>query len=406
MYLSSATQSLEMVLDAAVSSTNPQYIISYNDMTATGMTLPQSSTQGNLNGLTPVTVLSAPTASTNRQVYNLTLYNADIREISITIRKDISGTKYEILKSTLSPGDTLQWSRESGWKVLAGTNSGGSTISREYTSDTTWTKPAGLRAAMIICVGGGGGGGSGRLDIAGTFRGGGGGGGGGMCTRLFALADDLPSSAPIVIGTGGAGGAGVTVSGSNGNSGQKGKATLFGGLLFAEGGSGGAAGTITTSGGGSGGISAYSSFSCHLFSLPAANGGGGGSAGSAGSNGMGGQTGCPSGGGGGGITAGNISATASVAGGGIYNNGSLVAGPASGTNGANNVCVYLYHSTTISSTIGIGTGGAGSNATNVNGTNGGYGAGGGGGFGQLNTVGISGAGGNGGNGFCLVLEIY
>ena len=395
-----------MLLDAAVSSTNPQYIISYNDMTATGMTLPQSSTQGNLNGLTPVTVLSAPLASTNRQVYNLTLYNSDNRAVNVTVRKDVSGTKYEIVTSTLSPGDTLQWSRESGWKVLAGTNSGGSTISREYTTNATWTKPAGLKAAMIVCFGAGGGGGSGRLDVAGTTRGGGAGGGGGMLCRMFVLEKDLPASVPVVVGTGGTGGASVTVSGNNGNSGNKGGPTYFGGLVFAEGGGGGTGGTTSSVSGGSGQTSSNASFGCHIFSIAGANGANGSTTGSAGSSGTSGTFAGAAGAGGSGITTLNVGNTISLPGGGVYNNSVAIGGPASGTNGSNNVCLYLYNSTTISSTIGLGTGGAGGNQTFPNGTNAGYGSGGGGGYGQVNTVGTSGSGGNGGNGFCLVLEIY
>lgn len=408
MYLSSTTESLEMVLAGAISVSNPMYIISYNDMTSVGMTLPQSSTQGLLNGITSVQVLAPPLAATNRQVYNLTLYNNDNREVIVTVRKDVSGTKYNIIKSSLAPGATLMWSRESGWKILNGEKEGASTISREYTANATWVKPAALRAAMIVCVGAGGGGGSGRLDIAGTTRGGGGGGGGGAMTRLLLLEKDLPPSVSVVVGIGGTGGAGVTVNPSNGNNGSPGTATYFGNILNASYGGGGIGGSSITVNGGTGGSITNCTYGCSLIALQGssgAQGGGGGNVAAGALNGAGTTAAAPGGAGGGGITIGNVAATANLAGGSVYNNGALVAGPASGTNGTLSAATFLYLSTTIGSTIGIGTSGAGGNQANPNGTNGGYGAGGGGGFGQLGP-GTSGAGGNGGGGICLVLEIY
>lgn len=62
--------------------------------------------------------------------------------------------------------------------------SGGSTaVLREYTSSATWTKPAGLKYAYIVCLGAGGGGGSGRRGAVNTNRCGGD-GAGGLCTIL------------------------------------------------------------------------------------------------------------------------------------------------------------------------------------------------------------------------------
>lgn len=405
MYLSSTTESLEMVLAGAISVSNPVYVISYNDMTSTGMTLPQSSTQGLLNGITSVQVLAPPLAATNRQVYNLTLYNNDNREVIVTVRKDVSGTKYNIIKSSLAPGATLMWSRESGWRVLSGEKEGASTISREYTSDSTWTKPIGLQAAMIVCLGGGGGGGSGRLGLVNTNRGGGSGGGGGSLCQMLLLEKDLPNSVPIIIGAGGNGGAAVTTV-NNGNNGIVGGDTKFGSLLRAIGGGNGLGGTTTTVSNGVGGSLLSCSFVSLIIAINGAAGGNGGTSGSGGGSGTNGSTAAPGGGGGGGITSGNSPFTLNSTGGGLYNNSVLITGPNSGVNGTLSACTFLYKSTTLSSTIGIGTGGAGGNQANPNGTNGGYGAGGGGGFGQLDTVGTSGAGGNGGGGICLVLEIY
>lgn len=118
MYLSATTHSLKIVSDATATTTEPQFVISYNDHTSSGMILPQSSTQGNLNGLTSVTALSAPAASTTRQISHLTLFNADTVSHKLTILKDVSGTGYIILSLTINPNETLEYSRENGFRII------------------------------------------------------------------------------------------------------------------------------------------------------------------------------------------------------------------------------------------------------------------------------------------------
>jgi len=114
-----------------------------------------------------------------------------------------------------------------------------------YTSNGTWTAPAGVTTAWLTGCGPGGGGGGGN---AGTN--GGGGGGGGACVIAEAVTVVPGTSYTVTIGTGGGGGA----SGGNGSAGSA--STAFGALLtLAAGaaggfnGSGGAGGT----GGGTGG---------------------------------------------------------------------------------------------------------------------------------------------------------
>lgn len=406
MYLSATTHTLEIVSDATAATTEPQYQISYNDHTSTGMTLPQSSVQGNLTGATTVTALSAPAASTNRQVSYMTVYNADTATRIITVKKDVSGTEYIVIKASLVAGATLEYSRENGWTIVSQSTQP-SHIITEFIANGTWTKPANLKAAMICCVGAGGGGGGGRRDAAGTTRFGGGGGGGGAIAWSYFPAASLATSYAVTTGTGGTSGAAATVDTTSGGNGGAGGDTSFGTLVIAKGGSGGTGGSASSGNAGGGGTGAASTPSYGPYSFTGATG----SAGqttivTTGTNGFGGATSCPSGCGGSGINSSNTSSSANMAGGGVYNNGVLVAGPATGSNGANNQARSLFYNTSLQGTYGIGTGGSGGNATSVNGGNGGnYGAGGGGGAGILNGT-NSGAGGTGGGGLCLVLEIY
>lgn len=108
--------------------------------------------------------------------------------------------------------------------------SGGLTGVHYYTGSTTWTKPAGLTHAYVLCLGGGGAGGS---CIASTVAGGGGGGSYGWS---YIAAASLSSTETVTIGAGGTPGAAGNHPGGNGGT------TSFGTHISAGGGTGAVAG--------------------------------------------------------------------------------------------------------------------------------------------------------------------
>lgn len=406
MYLSS-TDKLEIVLGSSVTTNQLEWVVSYQDITSAGMTLPQSSSQGTTNDTTTVDMVTAPAASTNRQVVHISVFNDDTTSETVIIKKDVSGTEYILVEVLLQANDTLEWSRETGWKVTSGTSQASYTFNVYNTAGShTWTKPAGLKSAIVFVGGAGGGGGSGYRGAAGTNRFGGGGGGGGAWNIQLFDAVSLASTVAITVGAAGTGGAGILVDTTNGASGNTGGLSQFASIISA-GGNGGSGGTTAGGTAGTGGAAT-------IF-LPYNSPGSNGNSGATGTSGAGGtgfqgltaNSGCPGGAGGSGINSTNVSATSAGAGGSIYQNGILISGPVAGAspNGVNNKNIFLHMSQTLTSNTGVGTGGAGGYPAFKDGGNGGYCAGGGGGSGVLNGT-TSGKGGDGGSGLVIVMNIF
>lgn len=389
--------------------TSPMYCtVYYNAFTSAGLTMPQLNQTEFTDATNEVEILSEPPAGTTYQPTYITVYNQDIVDHVTRIWLDMSGSQWTQINILIPAGNTLEWSRETGWKLAIGEAQSSVTFS-VFTSNGTWTKPVGLKRAIIAAVGGGGGAGSGRQGAAGENRFGGGGGGGAAFVLLSIASDALTDTVAVTVGAGGTGGAGQASTSSNGIAGTVGGDTSFGGILVAKGGLAGGAGGTTAGTAGTGGAANQ----CNPAFGPFALNGAAGSAGTsnttstAGPAGFVGNTACPGGAGGAGINSANTSATNAGSGGAIYENGISQAGPTAGASpdGVNDKSRFLHLSTTLTSGTGIGTGGAGGYPAFVNGGNGGRGAGGGGGSGTLNGT-TSGAGGNGGDGFVVVMEIY
>jgi hypothetical protein len=344
---------------------------------------------------------------------------------------------------------TNNWGRSSlNW---AGGGGGSSAQVDTYTttgSVLSWTKPAGAKMVLIVCLGAGGGGGGGCGGAAGTARNGGAGSGGGARNEVWVRGDDMPSTAYVIVGAGGAGGAGgVSGSGSVGSAG--GNSTVArnntspptsGILLFAGGGGGGGGGVSgTAQGGGSGGGTAgagSSNPSSANLAGGAPNGfsgitmqvtGGAGGSGRSSEN-DGGSAEWGGGGGGGNRQGSDFSARAggdSVHGGGggacgsgvsAANNGQggtnagtsgfWGSGAGSGTNGATGGTGTAGDAYTLTGNGGGGGGGGGAGTGGTGGTGGAGGLGGGGGGGGGGGTSTGGTGGAGGNGVVIITTYF
>lgn len=104
LVLNTTTKSIKASMAATAETTNPDFVVAYADNTGTSFT--EAVNDGALNGVSDVTLVSAPGASTRRIVKDITICNRDTRNNTITLKYDNNGTERVFAKVTLAPNET------------------------------------------------------------------------------------------------------------------------------------------------------------------------------------------------------------------------------------------------------------------------------------------------------------
>ena len=91
-------------MSGAPATTNPDFTVAFADSTSTTFT--QGANDGALNGTSDVTLVSAPSASTQRVVKGIMIENKDTAAVTVTISYNNNATLRTIAVVTLAVGDT------------------------------------------------------------------------------------------------------------------------------------------------------------------------------------------------------------------------------------------------------------------------------------------------------------
>lgn len=114
--LDATTKSLEIVLGGAITTNQLPVQVAYADITTTTFDPKHNDTAS--NSTTPVTIVAAPAASTQRQIKTINVYNRDTVNAVVTIQYNNNATTRILVKITLAADSTLFYTDTEGWRVI------------------------------------------------------------------------------------------------------------------------------------------------------------------------------------------------------------------------------------------------------------------------------------------------
>lgn len=115
MLLDSTTDKLEIILDKAITTSQLNFAVFYNDYTSTSVT--PTKNFGVTNSTTAVNLIPAPIASHQHQLRWASISNTDTADIGVKIRFNDNGSFRNVLYVFLMVGESIQYSEEMGWRV-------------------------------------------------------------------------------------------------------------------------------------------------------------------------------------------------------------------------------------------------------------------------------------------------
>lgn len=132
--LNATTQKLQVVLAGAITTNQLDIDVTYREDDLSSLT--PMGAPAKTNNSTAVDIVAAPGASNvSRLIDFVSVYNTDTASATVTVQKDVSGTKYILHKCVLGVGEKLEYTDFGGWKVI--TSSGAVKTSQNQGNNPT-----------------------------------------------------------------------------------------------------------------------------------------------------------------------------------------------------------------------------------------------------------------------------
>lgn len=125
MYLDSTLKSLEVLLGGTITTNQLVFNVAYGEVASDNSTSAPKANDGVTNNATAVTMVAAPGSSLVREVFRVSIYNADTVSQTVTVQINDNGTKRIIVSQPLAVGYTLAYDNSNGWYVFPLAVSGG-----------------------------------------------------------------------------------------------------------------------------------------------------------------------------------------------------------------------------------------------------------------------------------------
>jgi hypothetical protein len=114
--LTTTSDKIQVDLDSNITTNQLQCYASYNDTSTTGITPGRNVVI--TNNTTAVDLVGSPASSTQRVIGYMSVYNKDTTSEVVTINQYVSSTSYPLYKTTLLPGEKLEYQQNEGFKTI------------------------------------------------------------------------------------------------------------------------------------------------------------------------------------------------------------------------------------------------------------------------------------------------
>lgn len=121
LILPSTTDSLDVVLGTAHTTTPVKIVAAYRDITTTAFT--PGRRVADTNGTTQVQAVQPPAASTSRVIDFVSIFNDDTTAKLVTVSLNDNGTRYTLISVTLGVDERIEYQEGQGWRVFTNTGS-------------------------------------------------------------------------------------------------------------------------------------------------------------------------------------------------------------------------------------------------------------------------------------------